>query len=72
MGRRRPDGPAMPRSEWEELSRCLQGWEMAKKRQAWDPPLWREDLVIVRLQGVRGEEVRAGRMEEWSWGVARE
>lgn len=21
----------------KELSRCLQGWELAKKRQAWDP-----------------------------------
>lgn len=31
------------------------------------PPLWREDLVIVRLQGVGGEEVQ--RRGRWGSGL---
>jgi hypothetical protein len=45
VGGRRPDGSARLRSGWKELSRCLQGWEVAKKNL--DGTLWRrEDLVI--------------------------
>lgn len=34
--------------------------------------LWREDLVIVWLQGVGGEEVQAGKRQGGSWGLGRE
>lgn len=54
------------------LDACRGGRWPRRGRRGTPPLLWREDLVIVRLQGVRGEEVRAGKMEEWSWGVARE
>lgn len=61
VGQEEARWPCEAKEWWEELSRCLQGWEPAKKRQAWDPAVeGRPGNCVATGGGRRGGAGREG------------